>query len=113
MVAGPIQKDLILTEGMKDLCKISWGRILKIKNYNLPVAGLIVEYQPLLKEKKWFLGKPQKRKIFWQKNILPKIKVGDIVSFHWDLALEKLSQKNLENLKKYTLSSIETANLLN
>jgi len=112
LVAGPMKKDLIMTEGMKDLCKISWGKILKIEDCKMQIANLIVEYQSLLKEKKWFLGKPIKRRIFWFKRILPKIKVGDFISFHWDLALEKLSEKNLKNLEKYTQLSIEIANFI-
>lgn len=112
LVVGPMRKDLEMTEGMKDLCKISWGRILEIRNWKLEIANLKVEYQPLLKEKNWFLGQPTKRKIFWDKRILKKLKVGDIVSFHWDLALEKLSLKDLENLKEYTLNSIKIANSL-
>jgi len=110
LVAGPMKKDLIMTEGMKDLCKISWGKIIKIEDCKMQIANLIVEYQPLLKEKKWFLGKPTKRRIFWFKNILPKLKVGDFISFHWDLALEKLTKKEMENLKKYTQLSLELAN---
>ena len=112
LVAGPMKRDLIMTEGMKDLCKISWGKILKIEDCKMQIANLIVEYQPLLKERKWFLGKPTKRRIFWFKSILPKVKVGDFVSFHWDLALEKLTKKDLGNLKKYTQLSIEIANCL-
>ncbi len=112
LVAGPMRKDLEMTEGMKDLCKISWGKILKIEDCRLQIANLEVEYQPLLKEKEWFLGKPIKRKIFWYKRILPKIKVGDTVSFHWDLALEKLSKKDLKNLEKYTEFSIKSANFI-
>jgi hypothetical protein len=112
LVTGPIDKTLILTEGMKDLCKISWGKVLKILNSRFKIGNLIVEYQPLLREKIWFLGKPQKRKIFWHKKILPKLKVGDFVSFHWDFVCEKLSQEDLENLKKYTSLSIQVANFL-
>jgi hypothetical protein len=112
LVAGPMKRDLIMTEGMKDLCKVSWGKILKIEDCKMQVANLIVEYRPLLKERKWFLGKPIKRRIFWFKSILPKVKVGDVVSFHWDLVLEKLTKKDLENLKKYTQLSIEIANCL-
>ncbi len=107
-----MKKDLFLTEGMKDLCKISWGKVLKIENNDLKVTNLEIEYQPLLKEKEWTLGKPTKRKIFWDKRILPKLKAGDFVSFHWDLALQKLSKKEIENLKKYTENSIKAANLL-
>lgn len=112
LVAGPKQKDLTLTEGMKDLCKISWGKILKIANCKLQIVNLEVEYQPLLKEREWFLGKSKKRKIFWDERILPKVKVGDFISFHWDFALERLSKKDLEKLKKYTQISIGIANLL-
>jgi hypothetical protein len=112
LVLGPMKKDLVMTEGMKDLCKISWGRVLKILDYKLEVKNLIVEYQPLLRGKKWFLGKPTKRKIFWFKSIFPKLKAGDFISFHWDLALERLTKKDLENLKKYTQLSIEVANYL-
>jgi hydrogenase maturation factor len=78
----------------------------------MQIANLIVEYQPLLKERKWFLGKPIKRRIFWFKSILPKLKVGDFVSFHWDLVLEKLSETDLRNLKKYTELSVQTANFI-
>ena len=113
LVAGPIDKTLILTEGMKDLCKVSWGKILKVINYKKEVSELIVEYQPLEKEKNWFLGKPIKRKIFWRKNFLPKLKKGDLITFHWDLALEKISKKDFEILKNYTQNSINIANLLN
>jgi hypothetical protein len=112
LVTGPMKRDLKMTEGMKDLCRISWGKILKIEDFKLQTANLIVEYQPLLKERKWFLGKPRKRRIFWFKSILPKVKVGDFVSFHWDLVLEKLKEEDLENLKKYTQLSIEIANYL-
>jgi len=110
LVAGPIEKNLKMTEGMKDLCKISWGKVLKILDWRLQIVNLIVEYRSLQKEKEWILGKPTKRKIFWDKRISPKIKVGDFISFHWDFALEKLSKKDLENLKKYTQISIQTAN---
>lgn len=112
LVAGPIRKDLEMTEGMKDLCKISWGKVLKIEDSGFKIGNLEVEYQPLLKEKEWFLGRPKKRKIFWDKRILPKIKVGDIISFHWDLALEKISKEEIKNLEKYTQESIKIANFL-
>lgn len=112
LVAGPMKRNLEMTEGMKDLCKISWGKVSKVYTGKWNVTNLEVEYQPLLKEKSWFLGKPEKRKIFWDKRVLPKVKVGDWVSFHWNLALEKLSEEELKNLKKYTLLSIKTANFI-
>ena len=112
LIAGPMRKDLTMTEGMKDLCKISWGKILDVEDYKLEISTLIVEYQPLLKDDKWFLGDLTRRRIFWFKSILPKVKIGDFVSFHWDLALERLSKDDLKSLLKYTKSSIEVANYL-
>ncbi|MBC7074259.1 hypothetical protein H5T58_02655 [Candidatus Parcubacteria bacterium] len=112
LVAGPMRKDLFLTEGMKDLCKVSWGRVLKIAKSHQKVTTIEVKYEPLLKEKEWFLGDFQRRKIFWDKRILPKLKTGDFISFHWDLALEKISQKEIFALSKYTLESIKIANLI-
>lgn len=112
LVAGPMRRDLEMTEGMKDLCRISSGQILGITNFRSRINELIVEYQPLLKEENWFLGKPIKRKIFWDKRILRKIRIGDWVSFHWDFALEKLSEKDLGTLKRYTQLSVQTANFL-
>lgn len=111
VVLGPMRKDLEMTEGMKDLCKISWGKVLEIENSQFKVINLKVEYKPLLNKQEWSLGKKTKRKIFWDRRILPKLKVGDLISFHWDLALEKLSKKDLKYLVKNTQLSIKIANL--
>ncbi len=86
---------------LKDLCRISWGKIRKIlKN------KIITEYQPLIGEKKIKLGKPVKKEIAWNKILVPEVKIGDWVAFHWDYLAQVLTLKDIQNLKKYTLNTL-------
>lgn len=80
-----------------DVCRISWGRVRKIsKNV------LTVEYQPIKIGKKFTLGKGVAKKIKWNKNILPKVKIGDWISMHWNTAIQIIRSKEIRNLKRYT-----------
>lgn len=85
-----------------DLCRVSWGRVMKIEE-----DKIIVLLQPLKFGKKISLGKPETRKINWSKDILEKIKKGDWISMHWGTAIEKLNKNKLNNLKKYTLKTLD------
>lgn len=107
LIAGPINKKIILKGKLLDFCKVSWGRVIKISDLKFQISKLLVEYQPLMKDKKYTLGEPIKKEIFWDKKILPKIKMGDWVSFHWNLALEKLQDKDIKNLQKYTRMTLK------
>jgi len=90
---------------LKDLCRVGWGRVMKIfKN------KVIVEYQSLIGENKIKLGKPTKKEIIWDKNLVPEIKIGDWVAFHWDYLAQVLTSKEVQNLKKYTLNTLNTLN---
>jgi len=99
LVIGSVTREIVLKGKFLDLCRINWGKVrkLKVKNEKLKI---VVEYQPLTK--KFRLGKPIKKEIFWDKVLVPEIRVGDWVSFHWNLATEKLKKRDLKNLKKYT-----------
>jgi len=97
-----------------DLCRINWGRVEKFKinpkaeplaRYRArnEIFKILIKYQPLIKKNKKFkLGKLIKKEIIWNKNLQPKIKIGDWVSLHWDHLIEKLKKEDLESLKKYT-----------
>ncbi len=80
-----------------DICRVSWGRVKKI-NKKL----LTVEYQPIKIRKKFALEKNVAKKIRWDKNILPEVKIGDWVSIHWNTAIQVLGSRNIANLNKYT-----------
>ncbi len=88
---------------LKDLCRVGWGRVKKIKN-----KSCLVEYQPLVGEKKIKLGKSVKKEIIWDKNLVPKVKIGDWLAFHWDYSAQILTQKDVKNLRKYTLNTLNT-----
>ncbi|KPJ57341.1 hypothetical protein AMJ49_01970 [Parcubacteria bacterium DG_74_2] len=102
LIVGPVTKKVVLKGRLLDFCKISWGKIRSFKGNRIKV-----EYQPLSGEKKLRLGKPIKKEILWDKNLLSKIKRGDWISFHWNRAMEKLQKKDVKNLKKYTKITLE------
>lgn len=87
---------------LKDLCRIGWGRIKKIKK-----DKVLVEYQPLTGEKTIKLSRPIKKEIIWDKETTPKIKMGDWVSFHWGWLVEVLTKSQVANLKKYTVNTLK------
>ena len=87
-----------------DYCRISWGKIKEIKD-----GLLIVETQPIiLSEGKLLLGPSIK------KDIRPewgtKYKVGDIISMHWGVPCEIISDTQAFYLKKYTEKCISIFN---
>ncbi|MFH0852744.1 MAG: DUF6390 family protein [bacterium] len=109
---------------LKDICRPGWGRVtrsvipakagIQVKKSGFrvkhgmtkSVGKITVEYQPLVGEKRIKLGKPVKKEVFWDKTIVPEIKIGDWVSFHWNWLVEVLKRKDVENLKKYTLNTL-------
>jgi hypothetical protein len=88
-----------------ELCRVSWGKIVKVGK-----DEIIVLLQPLIFGKKTILGKPEAKKINWNKDILPEIKKGDWISIHWGTAIEKLDKIKLKNIKKYTKHTLDTIN---
>lgn len=88
-----------LAENLFDFCLIKWGRVVEIKKDKVAVDSC----QPLEKgQGKFQLGKPIRKIVIWNKLLLPKLEIGDWVSVHWGNAIERLSKKELENLRKYT-----------
>jgi len=48
----------------------------------------------------------------YEKTLLPTIKRRDMVAIHWNLAVKKLNNEEIENLEKYTSQNIEAINSL-
>ncbi|HDQ22672.1 MAG TPA: hypothetical protein ENN28_01720 [Candidatus Uhrbacteria bacterium] len=92
-----------------DECRISWGKIKKIKK-----NSIIVEYKPLIIEAdKLKLGGIIDREVLTQfddKGFVKNLNIGDIVTIHWGWVCEKINQQQLANLKKYTLESLDIFN---
>jgi hypothetical protein len=97
-----------LTGKALDLCRPSWGKVIKI---NSDKKSLLVQYKPLKIGKKIILGKPSPKEIKWNKNILSSIKTGEWVSIHWNTAIEKLTSGRVKNIEKYTKKTLEALNI--
>lgn len=103
---SPSSEKKILT--LMDSCRISWGRVLTVKD-----KTLVVERSPLVVENDMLkLASPVRREILYDRAIAPfqEVKEGDWVSIHWNFASERLKSYQLENLKAYTTLDIQATN---
>ncbi|OGY24686.1 MAG: hypothetical protein A2Y57_00400 [Candidatus Woykebacteria bacterium RBG_13_40_7b] len=107
LILGPVTGRVNLEGAMLDLCRIGWGRVteLRIKN-----KELIIRYRPLVIGKKIRFGEEVEKGIGWNKEIVPKVKIGDWVSFHWGQACEVLTPKEVQKLEHYTQGTINLVN---
>lgn len=92
-----------------DKCRISQGKIVNISENNY-----VVKYQPLkIIDGKLKLSDYQKKNIFkkFDGSDILSVKIGDIISIHWDWACDKLTNKQKINLTNYTKKYLDLANL--
>lgn len=102
---GSITGRIKFTDKLQDLCRISWGKVKEINN-----DKITIEYQAIIRNKvsgKLGLGKPIKKIVDWNKAILPEVKIGDIISIHWNKAIEVLNDRQIANLIRFTLINIK------
>jgi hypothetical protein len=90
-------------------CIVSWGKVESVDGPHIKIRT-----QPLISsDNKLSLGKPVEKTITRSLEAdidIEQIKAEDIISMHWGVPCEILSEKQAENLKKYTLLSINFAN---
>lgn len=95
-------------EGM-DECRVSWGRV---KNVNGP--SITVTAEPLrYANGKLFLGAPAEKKLARRLEAeydIEQIKPGDVVSIHWSVPCEVITERQAAMLRKYTLRHLSLAN---
>jgi hypothetical protein len=87
-----------------DKCRISWGKVKKVNDNNL-----VVTTQPLKFDNKYFLEKPIEKAVEYNKDLI-RVKPGDIVAIHWDLAIDILNREQVKNLENYTKKNIDSMN---
>ncbi len=93
-----------------DECRVSWGEVVSALG---PVVTVRTSRLVLVNEK-LTLGEPVERKLTRELEAeydIEQIKKGDLVSIHWGIICEKLTQKQVVALRKYTLRHITFANL--
>ena len=104
---GSITGRVVLKGEFFDCCRISWGRVTKKDPSHNSVT---VSYQPLVTEGNYQLGNPQEKDVNWNKDLIPQLKIGQVVSFHWKQAVQILTQEDIENIQKYTQRTLESIN---
>lgn len=93
---GSVSGKLSITKKAINLCTVSCGKIIKL-NKN----SVTVEKKPINTKNGFSLGKQIHETIKWDKQLLPKIIKGDIVTIHWKTAIIKLTNKQFTNFDKY------------
>lgn len=111
LYVGSVTQTVNLVGKLLDLCRVGWGKVIKFQISNSKFQ-IIVKYRPLIvKSGDLRLGKDEvEKEIKWNQKILPKVMAGQIVSFHWDLAAEVLSEDQAHWLEKCTMRNIEAVN---
>jgi drug/metabolite transporter (DMT)-like permease len=93
-----------------DECRVSWGRVTALDGPTVTVFTRPLRYA----QGKLFLGEPVTKKVNRQLQAtydIEQLKIGDIVSIHWSVPCEVISEKEAATLEKYTLRHIALANL--
>ncbi|HBV02247.1 MAG TPA: hypothetical protein DEB69_02370 [Candidatus Komeilibacteria bacterium] len=107
LYVGSVTQTVRLAGKLLDLCRVGWGRVIA---YGGEVIQ--VKYRPLIvKPNDLRLGRDEAvKEIKWNKKVLPKVMENQIVTFHWGLACETVSEDQARNLEKYTLRNIDAVN---
>ena len=101
LVIGSVTERIKFNDALRDLCRVSWGCVKRNGH------KLLIEYQPLRKKNgKYILARAIEKEIEWNRKITPNIKKGDIVSVHWNQAIEVLKKSEAANLEKYTQQAL-------
>lgn len=104
---GHVEKEHTLTS--MDECRVSWGVIESISGPFISVSRAPLLYQ----EKKLRLGEPVSVRYMRQLESdyeIEQLKQGDIVSIHWSVICERITKKQANALKRYTIRHMELAN---
>lgn len=93
-----------------DECRISWGEILNAKSKRQN-AKLQVKSQKLIYKDGRLSLRPEVREVVVPSDLLnSRLRVGDWVSVHWGFVCERLSERQVKQLKGYTEYHLKLAN---
>jgi hypothetical protein len=92
-----------------DECLVKSGKVLRVNGPEITVLTEVLSYA----NGRLFLSEPREKKITRQLQTeyeIEQIRPGQIVSFHWSVPCEIITETQAKNLKKYNLQSIAFAN---
>jgi hypothetical protein len=112
LVLGSVTGSVELKGKLLDFCRVGSGEVIEHeKTERKKLNRIVIKYQPLQeREKRYSIGKPVSKVVFWDRRFVPKIKMGDKVAIHWNHIIELLDNRDLVNLKKYTQTTIDSLN---
>ena len=99
LVIGSVTGTISLQGKLLDVCRVSWGEVVKISD------KIVVKYKPILNNS---FQKEIEKTLSWDKKIVSGLKIGDMVSFHWNNVIQVLNQEDIDNLEKYTQFTLNT-----
>ncbi|MBN2094071.1 MAG: hypothetical protein JW740_01745 [Candidatus Zambryskibacteria bacterium] len=101
--------DLLSDLQRMDECRVSWGKVTAVNGPEIRIST-----EPMVCESgKFILGEPVIKSITRQLEAeydIEQIKPGEIVSVHWSVPCEIITENQAKILKKYTLKNIAFAN---
>ena len=98
---GSVTGRVDLAGAMKDLCRVSWGKVTEVKSEKLKVKS-----KPLVLGEKMRLGKEIEKEVGVGLPSVALAKEGDWVSFHWGQVCDRLDKEDILNLEYYTKRTI-------
>jgi hypothetical protein len=78
-------------------CMIRWGEVKQIHDNHAEVSLYSLE-----KTKSSYNVKPKQESVQFSPEIIPGLKIGDIVAVHWNLAIKILSSDEVARLSYWT-----------
>ncbi|MDD5341031.1 MAG: DUF6390 family protein [Patescibacteria group bacterium] len=88
--------------GMNSLCLVGWG-IVREKNAD----KIIVSSSSLSSRRGLKFTRDEVKVIAWDRRIVPDLKIGNVISFHFNQVCQVLNRAQLENLMKYTAINLQ------
>jgi hypothetical protein len=92
-----------------DSCRIRWGRVLEVTDGSLVVDAPVLE----MVDAKLRIAAPRREVVErWIDGVgfITDVAVGDVVSLHWGWACDRLTPRQLGNLRRWTGYELEIAN---
>lgn len=92
-----------------DACLVNWGTVTAISR-----ESIMVKTKPLVQQGDLLrFGNPLERTLFLQGSpdqVAEKLHIGDAVSYHWGYFCQKLTARQLNNLRTFTNRALRLAN---
>jgi hypothetical protein len=90
-------------------CRIRWGRVVGVDAAHATVESRPLRWDGRLLE----LGDPRHERVLRSANgtgFLDELAPGDVVSLHWDWVCDRLTPRQLANLRRYTQRQLDITN---